>query len=243
MQDKNPFNAIEQYLKEYILKHGLNSLQDDAYTIYKEVIEKKLIDQSYAGALFVSLSIGIPSVIDNTKNDVDKLAKLLSEKCLLTSTVCVNLAEMYFSLFSQKNRDKYEKLNYFGFDEFCNSTWKFTSLAYGLWHAKDKRCFEYSLNVEVDLTIADKVKIDKGLAGLLQRNPLLSAEDIYKYYLRIFDNYIKKIFGRYLFFNDYYPPDYNPYNDIFEDDLDEFCQQYGFTMNESKFNIKPIDEN
>lgn len=230
MQENNPFYQIKKYLKSYITNNGFDSLKDDAYDIYEDVLKEDLLDESYAGALLLSLLSDIRHYVQRSKNDVDKLAKILSKNCLLSLNVCVDLAEMYLALFSQENCAKWEKLKYSGLNDFCETDWELSCVADGLVQRKDKTCLECSLHASVQILPSDKTKIDATMHDILQYNPFISAEYIYEYYLELFEVYVNELFQDILDEEDYYFPSIESDHEMLEDYIQDFCYQHGFSF-------------
>ena len=244
MQETNPFDALKEYLENLIITHGFNYLTDNPYKIYNEVVRKEIADRLSAGALLLSLLNDIPSIVEKAHNDVEQLANIISENTLLSRDTSTNLAQMYSDIFSPANSEKWEKLKYKGFKDFCANVWEFKSAASGVWRSKNKAAFKYSSIVNVKFSIEDSEQIKRNANKELLYNPFISADALHDYFEKIFNEYMSKKFKDLVTGDDYYEPDTYLYKERLPEDLEEFCEEYGFAIKKVSYKfIDPLEGN
>ena len=73
-------------------------------------------------------------------------------------------------------------------------------------------------------------QVGEDMKQLLAKNPLTTAEEIFKYYQDELLELLDSDFEFYCTNDDYYPPVVEDYGDNFEGVVNEFCQKHGMEL-------------
>lgn len=82
----------------------------------------------------------------------------------------------------------------------------------------------------VEIEVSDKEKVKKETAGLLKKNPFISAEKIFEHYKKVLKSVLDEELEDYVTCEEYYPPVMEDYDGNFEYGMEEFCKKYGFDL-------------
>ncbi len=219
-------NDAENALKQIIDREGLKYLSTNPFTVYNELLDKKLTNPKTARMILITLMIGVQE--QNTQ-DTSAISAYIQRECYLKKSAADELAGLYFSLFSPDNCREWGNKSEEGFREFCGREWNYHLDSYAVW-GDDQVYVEADCHVSVNVTVCSPQILHTSIDPLLTQNPFTTAQTIYEFFEEKLKTKLDNDFDYYVTCEPYYPPVAEDYGVNFEDLITQFCDQYGFQL-------------
>ena len=228
-------NKLAEYLKNKIDNNGFAYLSEKPFQIYEDILKNSIIDDTNARILLVCL-LSKAYISDNKSHpDKEELSVKFQELCGLKESVAEQMAEVFAELFGEENISEWEKKKYSGFDKFCSSDWDVEWKGFSVWKT-DGGSVDCEAEATITLRVSDKEKFRKDCEKELNKNPFISAEELFKIYSGVLIYELNSDFEEYCSADDYYSPGVEDYEyNGFEDVIKLFCEDHGFELIEYDF--------
>ena len=219
----------EELLKQLIEKNGYAYLEENPYQIY-EYLMRHGTDQITARAVLSVLTAEIKEKAE--KMGTTALCSYLEKECSFHKQMAEEMASLFSSLYGSENRNQWKQNELRGFKDFCEKTWSFRWEGEAVWNygSGSLECYGEG---SAELSVEDHDRIKEELSVMLERNPFLTEDDIYQYFLKQFGIHIDEEFEDFCTGDDYYPPSVEDFE--FEHCVEVFSQKYGFTFDEVEY--------
>lgn len=223
--DKKIENAVKK-MKAMIDRNGPDYLHEEPYLVYKELNDSDSTDIKVAGAILLTLTMGIDRNVSCNDN-LEELSKLIQKECCLNQEMSDILAEVFLTLYSRDNENEWKEKNLSGWTQFQNTSFDFTWEGFSVWRVSNGSV-DCHFHAEIVLKPGRTIKANRELLGALKDNPFMTQEAITKYYQKKISEYLDCEFEEYCTCEDYY----EPVAEDFEIDyyVKKWCTENGFTM-------------
>ena len=193
-----------EFLKDYIWKNGFEKLSEDSFGVYKAMIKGGISVQKARLVLVTLLSEthGLARKMESTET----ITAYIQSEHYLNKKAARQLADMYLSLFSSKNEEDWDKAKESGFKEFCEKQWTIEWDGSCVWHTKHGITYPCSADAVLEFVVADEGRLHDHLRDELEKNPFLTADDVYGILLKQIEADLDDNLDDYCNADDYYEP-------------------------------------
>ncbi|MDO5138762.1 MAG: hypothetical protein Q4D71_09950 [Oscillospiraceae bacterium] len=213
-------------LKEIIDQNGPNFLTGEPYKVYLELVQSGNADKKTASRILYLLLNDIQSAV-SSHNDSVSLTKLIQSRCSLNKRAAEELADVFLSLYSEKNERDWKSKEREGLSRFLDEEFVCTWKGYAVWDAGSGTVDCY-YNAEIVLMPEKKVEKDQKLSNLLKKNPFMTEEAIHKYFEEDLFKCLDDEFEEHCTCDDYYQPVVEDFE--IEYCVSEWCRKKGFEI-------------
>lgn len=200
---KNDAEIVEN-LKAMIEKNGPDYLTAEPYSVYRELTASGTSEKKLAGAILYALVSGILADM-NPAMELADLSKGIQKDCSLDKPMSDRIAEVFLSLYSERNREEWKNRQREGLKQFLAEELTCTWEGFSVWEEGNGSVDCY---YEAEIVLAPTAKIieNRGLAQMLEKNPLTPKDEISKYFKKSLCRYLDDKFEEDCTCDDYYPP-------------------------------------
>ena len=218
--------TIAQQLEEIINEHGIEYLKRNPYEVYSELITNG-IDAAHARLVLITLLSGTSEKA--LELDTENLSEDIQKECYLQKNAADEMAFMYHLLFDTKNIAHWKKRKNYGFQEFCDKSWKIKWSGSGVWYSGNVH-IDCWCDITAEIEVSDKELAKQAISNLLKENPFTPAEEIFDFFSKKILDVLAVDLEDYITCDDYYPPVMEDYYVNGEDVLNECCRKLGLKV-------------
>ena len=225
---------LADYLKKIVEQNGNDYLGENAYGIYRQLLEKKSVSPLSARMLLLAL---LSEVHQKSLELVmaDAISQHIEECCCLNRDMAGFLASIFAEVYSEANQEKWRKKAGTGLKKFCRKEWEFVWEGESKWRAGGGSvdCF---CNAKATVKVVNPQQVADDLKAMLAKNPLLSEKEIFAHYQDELCDQLDSDFDDYCTSDKYYEPVVEDYTGNYEYVVKEFCQKHGMELMEFECN-------
>ena len=245
MKQNDEKTFLADYLQKTVEQKGNDYLGDNAFDIYRQLLEKKSVSSLSARMMLLAL---LSDVHQKSLELVtaDAISQHIEDCCCLNRDMAGFLASIFAKVYSEANQEKWRKKAGAGLKKFCRKEWEFAWDGESEWKAGGGAvdCF---CSAKATVKVVNPLQVADDLKALLAKNPLLSDKDIFEHYQDELSVLLDSDFDDYCTGDDYYEPVVEDYSGNYEYVVKEFCQKHGmelmsFECNGDSTDYEPDDD-
>ena len=203
-------NDVTEFLKNYIWKHGFETLSANPYAVYTSMVKKNGIEAKTARLVLITLMSGTHEMAKKGCS-ADALAEHIQAEHFVNKKTAKDLATMYLTLFSDENKKSWNASEEAGFEAFCQAEWTIEWEGACDWHAKHGVRYPCTAQASVTFTVQDKAALRRHLSSQLHANPFLTEDDIFGILVSQVESDLDSDMQEYCDADDYYEPNWEEF--------------------------------
>ena len=217
---------IAAMLKEMVDKNSPGYLADEPYAVFEELIASGVAKKRTAGAILYFLVSGMLERLDEDRS-FDDLSKEIQKTCSFNKKMADMLASIFLSLYSPSNREEWKSMDLQGLERFRNTDLLLEWNGFATWDAGSVS-IDCHYEAEIELKAAGSLVVDNALSAMLEKNPFMTAKEIWNYYSGNLTDHLDQKFDWYCTCEEYYEPVVEDFE--LEYYAKDWCEKNGFEL-------------
>jgi len=240
MKHKLNIPALLEALQKIADQRSLTYLRNEPIAVYQELLGGYKIAPYDARIALAVLLTPKMRKIGTASFKAGNLASYFASECGFRDELSKEAADLFGSFLSKDSVEKWNGRNFEGLKKFCSSSWEFDLEADSTWHANGGHidCF---LAAHAKISVADAGIVEREMAGLLEKTPYMTAEEIRDHYQDLLQKELALDFDEYCTAEEYYGPDAEDYPGNGEEVVDMFCRKHGLLATDVDFDCGQTD--